>query len=98
MDTFLLPKGFQVAGFSGGVKASGLDMTILHSIHPAVSAGVFTKNSVRAACVDWNEALVGSPVRAILVNSGNANACTGSRGIADSKQLAGAAADLLHLK
>lgn len=98
MGSIQLPKGFQFAAFSGGVKASGNDMALLHSTHPAVSAGVFTSNRVRAACVDWNREIVGKPVRVILVNSGNANACTGSRGMEDSGKLADTAAELLKVK
>src|SRR6056297_3914303 len=83
-----LPKGFSAAGFSGNIKAEGLDMALLLSDRPAASAGVFTTNRVAAACIDWNRKLCGSPMRAVLINSGNANACTGAQGIQDNRRLA----------
>src|SRR6056297_2409064 len=83
-----LPKGFAASGFSGQIKGEGLDMALLMSSQPAASPGVFTTNRVKAACIDWNEGLVGKPMRAILVNSGNANACTGARGMQDNRKLA----------
>jgi glutamate N-acetyltransferase/amino-acid N-acetyltransferase len=98
MEQLQLPRGFQLAAFSGGLKASGNDMALLFSTRPAECAGVFTRNRVRAACVDWNREIIGKPVRAILVNSGNANACTGSRGMEDSRALAEAAAKTLNVK
>src|SRR6056297_1124413 len=83
-----LPKGFSAAGFSANIKAEGLDMALLLSDRPATSAGVFTTNRVAAACIDWNRKLCGSPMRAVLINSGNANACTGAQGIQDNRRLA----------
>lgn len=88
MDQHQLPKGFQAAGFHGGVKEKGLDMALLHSLHPAASAGVFTTNRVQAACIQWNQERIGAAVRCIVANSGNANACTGDRGMADSHRIA----------
>lgn len=93
MLQYQLPKGFMAGAFSGGLKKSGPDMAVLYSSHKAVSAGACTTNKVRAACVDWNSERLGKAVRAILINSGNANACTGDRGIKDSLKLAAATAD-----
>ncbi|HDQ14448.1 MAG TPA: ornithine acetyltransferase, partial [Sediminispirochaeta sp.] len=88
MESIQTPKGFLAQGFHGAVKKRGLDTAILHSTHPVSSAGMLTSNRVRAACVDWNRELLGQDVRGILINSGNANACTGSRGQEDSLRLA----------
>lgn len=75
-------KGFRFAGVHGGVKANGaLDLGLVFADEPAVAAGVFTKNRVRAAPVLLSEhRLKGGFCQAILVNSGNANACTGKQG------------------
>ncbi len=68
-----------------GIKGSGVkDLSLIYSDLPAVAAGVFTKNQVRAPSVTLNETVLakGHPIRAIVVNSGNANACTGQEGMA----------------
>lgn len=92
-----LAKGFTASGFSGGVKKRGKDMTLIYSEVPAEAAGVFTLNRVRADCVEHNKTLIesGKKIRAILANSGNANACTGGRGAKDSRVLAKTASELL---
>src|SRR6056297_2651720 len=87
-QAYELPQGFSAAGFSGSIKAEGLDMALLLSDRPAASAGVFTTNRVAAAFIDWNRELCGAPMRAVLINSGNANACTGAQGIQDNRRLA----------
>ena len=96
-QTSTLPKGFYASGFSGKVKKSGKDMALIYSERPAAAAGVFTRNIVRADCVSRNESLItkGGTFRGILVNSGNANACTGAQGRKDSRTLAEGAAELL---
>jgi glutamate N-acetyltransferase/amino-acid N-acetyltransferase len=78
-------KGFKADGATAGIKASGnRDLGIIFSERDAVSAGAFTTNRIRAACVTENEKLLPSEkIRAILCNSGNANACTGKRGVID---------------
>ena len=75
-------KGFRFAGVHGGVKADGgLDMGLIVADEPASAAGVFTENRVRAAPVVISERrLRAGACQAVLVNSGNANACTGQEG------------------
>ena len=76
-------KGYQAAGITAGLKASGApDLTLIASDVPAIAAGVFTKSCVRAACVDFNREVLakGGYVSAILCNSGQANASTGAEG------------------
>lgn len=76
--------GFRFAGCAAGIKkAGGLDLGLIVADQPVVAAGVFTRNMVRAAPVDVSiERLRLGRVRAVLANSGNANACTGAAGMA----------------
>ena len=90
-----LPAGFAFAGIHAGIKRSRKDLAMIRCTTPAgaVAAGVFTRNKVRAACVDRCAKLVpAAGVRAILVNSGNANAMTGAPGVAANVAMAEAAA------
>ncbi len=75
-------EGFRFAGVHAGIKAEGaLDLGLLCADEPAVTAAVFTQNRVRAAPVTISERRVaGGLCQAVLVNSGNANACTGRPG------------------
>ena len=75
-------KGFRFAGVHGGVKAGdALDLGLIVADEPAVAAGVFTRNRVRAAPVTLSERRLKSGLcQAVIVNSGNANACTGKQG------------------
>jgi glutamate N-acetyltransferase/amino-acid N-acetyltransferase len=81
-------KGFRAIGVYAGIKKQKLDLGLLVSDVPASAAGVFTCNRVRAACVDLNETVVrGGVLQAIVVNSGNANACTGEQGLRDAREM-----------
>ncbi len=93
-----LPKGFKCAGIAAGIKpASVKDMALILSETPAASAGVFTTNQVCAAPVKvCREHLEHGLARAIVMNSGVANACTGSEGIVAAKEMAAEAARLLN--
>lgn len=84
------PKGFRAAGVHSGLKANnGLDLGLLVCDEPAVAAGAFTRNAVVAAPVELSrDHLKAQRARAIVVNSKNANACTGSRGLADAARMA----------
>ena len=75
-----LPDGFSSAGVACGIKSEGLDLGLLVMEEATAWAGTFTKNGAAAACVHWCRSLLGKPVRALVVNSGNANACTGEDG------------------
>lgn len=76
-------KGFTAAAVAAGIKYQDrLDLGLIYSQVPAVTAGVFTTNKVKAAPVLIDmERLRGGQVQAVLVNSGNANACTGDPGM-----------------
>ncbi|MEA5462800.1 bifunctional ornithine acetyltransferase/N-acetylglutamate synthase [Leptothoe sp. PORK10 BA2] len=89
------PKGFTAAGIKAGLKASGSpDLALIVSENDAIAAAVYTQSQVRAACVDYcQQQLENQPsARAILCNSGQANACTGQQGWADAATMAAAAA------
>lgn len=76
-------QGFKAACCEAGIKYKNrTDMAMVYSEVPCVCAGTFTSNVVKAACVQWDREIVssGKPVRAVIVNSGIANACTGKEG------------------
>lgn len=78
------PSGFLAAGVACGIKKRGRDLVLILSRWPAVAAGVLTTNRLRAPCVERAERLLRRGIaRAIIANSGNANCCTGRRGIQD---------------
>jgi len=86
-----LPLGFKTTAAAAGIKKSGLDLGLIVSAHPATAAAVFTKNAFPAAPVlGSRQNLLDSNhlVRAVLVNSGNANACNGPEGLAVTKTCA----------
>ncbi len=93
------PLGFRAAGVTAGIKArGGLDLALIVSDTPATSAAVFTTNLAQAAPVLVSRehlARSGGVARAIIVNSGCANACTGEAGMDVARGMASAAADLL---
>jgi len=87
----LLPQGFRAAGVYSGVKrnAEKLDLSLFVSDRPAVGAGVYTKNLVLAAPVKLDrERTPSESIRAVVINSGVANACTGAQGDRDARQMA----------
>ena len=96
------PKGWKVSGVTAGLKASGRrDMALFVSDQPAAGAGVFTTNKFPAAPVEVSkEELAGKGagrVRALLVNSGQANACTGTQGLQDAREMVAKVKALLRL-
>jgi glutamate N-acetyltransferase/amino-acid N-acetyltransferase len=75
------PSGITGAGVACGIKEDGrLDLGLLVSERPATWAGTFTRNAAAAPSVRWSRARLGGRVRAVVANSGNANACTGAAG------------------
>ncbi len=89
------PKGFRASGVHAGIKPpSNLDLALIYSDTDAVMAGVFTKNCLPAAPVILDrQRLKTHKGRAIIINSGNANACTGNPGIQDAKTMTRLLAD-----
>ena len=80
-----LPKYFSLTGFHSGIKAASkannLDMAVLFSEKPCSWAGTFTKNAMKAVCVEHNIELKSKTVHGLIANSGNANCCTGEEGV-----------------
>jgi glutamate N-acetyltransferase/amino-acid N-acetyltransferase len=93
------PRGFRAAGVTCGIKHSGApDLALVASNGAAVAAGAFTRSRLAAAPVVLSrEHLTDGRARAIVVNSGNANACTGARGMQDARAMAAATAQALGI-
>ena len=92
------PQGFRAAGVAAGLKSSGApDVALVVNDGPQlVAAGVFTANRVQAAPVQWSRVALGDGVaRAVVLNSGGANACTGPEGFADTHRTAEHVAEVL---
>ena len=98
-DTLIPPRGFKAAGVACGLKPDGQkDLAVIVSAARASAAGMFTTNRVQAAPLQVNKAhLADGYARAIVVNSKNANACTGERGLADAEKTARMAAEGLGI-
>ena len=95
--TLAIPRGFRASGITAGLKASGTpDMAVLAADGDCAAAGTFTTNRVCAAPVKWcRERLPAEDIRAIVINSGNANAATGAQGLTNARRTAERAAALL---
>jgi len=95
-----LPKGFVSGSVAAGLKSTGaLDLTLIQNLGPNFdSAAVFTSNKVVAAPVIWSRQVAkGGVVRAVVLNSGGANACTGPQGFADTHKTAEHVGTLLNV-
>ena len=91
----LLPGGFRAAGVACGIKddPATLDLALFVAAGPVSAAGVFTQNRVCGAPVTVSrDRAPGERLRAVVINSGNANACTGARGVEDAKTMTAAVA------
>ncbi|MCA4727302.1 MULTISPECIES: bifunctional glutamate N-acetyltransferase/amino-acid acetyltransferase ArgJ [Mycolicibacterium] len=92
------PAGFRAAGIAAGIKASGAqDLALVFNEGPDyAAAGVFTRNKIKAAPVKWSQqVLTTGRLRAVILNSGGANACTGALGFQDTHATAEAVASAL---
>ena len=94
------PKGFSAAGIHAGIKHKKKDLAILVSEVPASVAAVFTTNKVQAAPIKVTKEVVyeTKKMQALIVNSGNANACTGKQGVADAYEMQALAASKLGIE
>lgn len=100
MSKLHLPKGFRAAGVAAGIKSSGAkDLALIVNDGPQLfGTAVFTTNKVEAAPVTWSRAVVADGVvSAVILNSGGANACTGSDGFLDTHKTAEVVAEQLDL-
>jgi len=92
-------KGFSAGGIHCGVKKAKLDLAMIYTSSPAAAAGVFTQNLVKASPVLVTKENIASGYgRAVVINSGNANACTGQKGIDDAEEMASQTAGALGVK
>ena len=95
-----LPLGFRAGAIAAGLKSSGaLDVTLIENQGPRFdAAAVFTSNQVVAAPVIWSRQVAkGGIVRAVVLNSGGANACTGPQGFVDTHTTAESVGELLSI-
>lgn len=96
------PAGFKVGAIACGIKnpaVERLDLALVYSEFPTVGAAVYTQNQVCAAPVRLSSSyLKSAEPRAIIANSGNANACTGPRGLVDARAMSAATAKALGLR
>ena len=88
------PKGFKAWGNAVGLKKNKKDMAVIVSDVLCNGAGCFTTNVVKAAPVQWDMKNISNKIKGIVVNSGNANACTGKQGLKDAEDTAGKLAEL----
>lgn len=94
-----IPKGFRFSGVAAGLKPQRRDLALVVSDHPAAAAGVFTQNRAPAAPVqDARGRVPAEGMRAVLANSGNANALTGPAGLDDVTVMRTAVADALGVQ
>ena len=92
------PKGFLWAGMQAGIKPNRKDLALVYSEVPCSAAGCFTQNLARAAPVlDAEKRLPADGMRAVVINSGNANALTGPEGIVDVRTVCEAVARSLQI-
>ncbi|MCR5294784.1 MAG: bifunctional glutamate N-acetyltransferase/amino-acid acetyltransferase ArgJ [Lachnospiraceae bacterium] len=98
---FTAAKGFSSCGGAAGIKKNGsADMALFYSAVPCAAAGTFTSNRVKAAPVLWDRRIVRETehlARAVVVNSGVANACTGRQGLDYCEKTAGTAAEVFGI-
>lgn len=92
-------QGFEAAGIYCGIRKAKKDIAIIRSIVPATVAAVFTQNKILAAPIVLNKKVLEhtSTCSAIIVNSGNANACTGDKGYNDAKRMVELTAESLGI-
>ncbi|OFX35325.1 MAG: bifunctional ornithine acetyltransferase/N-acetylglutamate synthase [Armatimonadetes bacterium RBG_16_67_12] len=96
--TVTTPKGFRTAGIHCGIKPERPDLALILSETPAAAAGTFTQIKTRSApVIQSEEKLRTGRAQAVVINSGNANACTGAQGAADATAMAAAAATALGI-
>lgn len=101
-DTFSLASGFAATATACGLKPNGaLDMALIATDAPCSAAGLFTTNRIKAAPVIYDQDVLAanaSAIRAVVVNAGNANACTGPQGDANCRAMAAMTAERLECR
>lgn len=95
IDDIKLPKGFKASGIHAGLKKVKKDMAFVYSEALCTSASTYTTNKVKAAPVQYDISIKDIEKHGIVINSGNANACTGEEGLKNTKAMAEKAASIL---
>jgi glutamate N-acetyltransferase/amino-acid N-acetyltransferase len=95
----LIVPGFRFAGISAGIKKSGdRDLSLIYSETPSVAAAIFTTNKIKAAPLKLAiDNITSRKAQAIIINSGNANACTGTKGTEDANEMSRKTAEQLGI-
>ncbi len=97
MATKLSIKGIEFSGIAAGIKPQGLDLGLVVFRDPMNVVSVYTRNQVKCAHILYDRTIEKKPVRALVVNSGCANACTGQGGIDDLASLASSLSPLIDI-
>lgn len=97
LEEFIMPQGFMAAGEHVGLKRKRKDLAIIASCQPSEFAVALTTNVVKAAPILWNQKIdsTGKKIKAIVINSGNANSCTGESGHLHARAMAEKTASVL---
>jgi glutamate N-acetyltransferase / amino-acid N-acetyltransferase len=90
--------GVEFAGIASGIKGTGLDLGLVFFPEGMNVLALYTKNRVKAAHILYNRKVQGQPAKALLVNSGCANACTGPQGVADLEAISRELSAVLHVE
>lgn len=100
LDNPALPKGYKINGIASGLKKIKKDLAIVVSDNLSISSGTYTTNKVKAAPVIWDKKQTDNKIKtkAIIINSGNANACTSTQGLIDNENIAIEVANKLNCK
>lgn len=96
-ENLLKIEGFKGNGIHSKIKFKKLDLGVIYSEKLCTAAGVFTQNKACAAPVKISKQNIKNPIKAIIINSGNANACTGSQGMSDANQMCNELAKELNI-
>lgn len=98
--TIVTPRGFQAAGLHSGVKRKRNDLGVIYCERPAKAAAVYTLNQIVAAPITLTKTTLTEheQVQAVIVNSGNANACTGEAGMRDAQTMQRLTAETFNVK
>lgn len=91
-------KGFIGNSINCGIKYKNLDLSLIYSKYPCVAAGAFTKNLVTAAPVIISKNHIKNNIQAIIINSGNANAATGTQGLQNANEMCNVVGTILKIK
>ena len=91
-------KGIEFSGIASGIKAEGLDLGLVVFRDAMNVISAYTRNQVKAAHILYDRTIEKKPVRALVVNSGCANACTGQHGIDDLNSIASSLSSLIDIE